>query len=248
MKGELFYCDFFEDKTEFYSDCVRGTPTGFTSPRLAYIVNGECVCVSEDGDLYLKQGDVWSLPAKKGYKSIWTAKPKVEFYFIQYEADFVSLSVKKFRKIENCDIYNDFKALHESKNDFERLSLFYRIIFKTAPLISEQEKYNIEAIFPALKYIRDNFERSVKVNDLATLCFMSQSKFFTEFKKITGLSPIDYKNRLKVSKASEMILNGATLEEVCERLNYSSPAFLRRQMLKFSGKTPRELREQYKML
>jgi YesN/AraC family two-component response regulator len=45
-----------------------------------------------------------------------------------------------------------------------------------------------------------------------------------------------------------MILSGFTLEETCEKLDYTSPSFLRRQMKKFLGKTPREIKAQEKML
>ena len=71
---------------------------------------------------------------------------------------------------------------------------------------------------------------------------MSESKFYAEFKKIVGISPIDYKNNLKASKAAEMILQKTTLEEICETLGYSSPAFLRRQLKKHVGKIPCELK------
>ena len=248
MKDQFHFCSIHVNKT--FSDYSRkgGLPSGFPSPRLAYIVNGECVCISDEGELKLKKGDVWSLPAHKGYVSVWTATPDFEFYYVQYEADFLSLSVKHFKKIENFDIKKEFITLYESENSFERLSAFYGIISKVSEFITEKENYDLDSILPALEYIRNNFEKKIKVKTLAELCYMSQSKFYTEFKKKIGCSPIDYKNTLKISRASTMIINDTSLEVICETLGYSSPSFLRRQMKKFFGKTPRELKRQKDVL
>lgn len=254
-KGALFYmdnqfhsCNFIVERMLTTRSTIGGLQNGFPSPRLAYIVEGECVCLSPDGELHLKKGDVWSLPAKKSYKSIWTATPYIEFYYIQYEVDFKTLNVNHFKKIENLDVYSDFKAIYESNNDFERLSYFYKIMSATYSLIADDNSVNVETIRPALEFLHLNYDKSFKVESLSSLCMMSQSKFFNEFKKITGLSPIEYKNNLKITKAVEMILSGFTLEETCEKLDYSSPSFLRRQMKKFLGKTPREIKAQEKML
>lgn len=248
MKEQFHFCKFIVDKVTFEQNEVRNMPNGFLSPKLAYICAGECNCVSREGKLQLKAGDIWSLPAKSEYKSIWIANPKVEFYFIEYEADFISFFIKHFKKIENCDLGKEFKSLYDSNNEFERIALFYKIISKLYHLIVEDDNVKIDNILPALKFIRDNYDKQIKVKELAHLCFMCESKFFSEFKQITGFTPINYKNHFKIERATEMILHNITLEEICATLNYSSPAFLRRQIKKAFGLTPIELKKQYNKL
>ena len=76
------------------------------------------------------------------------------------------------------------------------------------------------------------------------MCSLSESGFYQLFKKVTKLSPIEYKNSVKLSHAVTMIKNGSTLEEICEKLNFTSPAFLRRLMKKHYKKTPREIKSE----
>lgn len=248
MNKGFHFCSFYAEHIILNHNIVGGLPNGFPSPRLAFIVDGECKCISDDGELYMKAGDVWSLPAKKGYISIWTATPNVDFYYMEYDADFFSFTVKCFKKIENFDLHSDFSTLCKSKDSFECLSAFYNIIKKASPFIAEKNDIKIDTILPALEYLRNNYDKNIKVKTLAELCFMSESKFYTEFKQIVGTSPIDYKNNLKISKATEMILHKITLEKICEELGYSSPAFLRRQIKKHIGKTPFELKKSNNLL
>lgn len=248
MEKSSHFCSFYIDHVCLDHAVPGGMPNGFPSPRLAYIVSGECTCISEDGELKLYPGDVWSLPAKKGYKSIWKTDPTVDFYYMEYDADFFAFTVKNFKRIKSFNLENDFSILYNSKDNFERLSAFYDIIKKVSPFISEESTRSIDSVLPALQYIRNNYTDKIKVKYLAELCFMSESKFYSEFKKNLAISPIDYKNNLKTLKAIEMILHGITLEEICDKIGYSSPAFLRRQIKKYTGKTPKELKKSHNMI
>ena len=57
------------------------------------------------------------------------------------------------------------------------------------------------------------------------------------------VSPIEYKNSLKIARAIELLQSGYTLEKICEQLNFSSSAFLRSMIKKYSGQTPRNLKK-----
>lgn len=248
MQPQTHFCKFSVNRVSFENAVVAGTKTGFLSPRIAYIEQGECLCVSQEGTLPLKAGDVWILPAKQAYRSVWTPTPSVQFFYIEYEADFLSLSVKHFDKIENFPDGKLFKNLYSSKTDIEKISAFYKILEKTLLDILPNHDVDVTPILPALDYIKNNFETPVKVAKLARFCLMSESKFFTEFKRITGMSPIEYKNSLRIEKAAELIRRNVPLEEICDELHYASPAFLRRQTQKYFGMNPNELKKNKKLL
>lgn len=245
MEKQSHFCKFTAERIVRPHVCHSGAEFGFPSPRLAYVQEGTCRCVSEDGELLIRAGDVWSLPAMREYRSFWEGAPGICFYYLEYESDFFSLSVRHFKKVEGLDLQASFARLVDSEDEYERLSLFYTILRRAAPFIAEREEVKIDPVLPALDHIRNHFDREIKVRELAEMCFMSQSKFYLAFKQIAGVSPIEYKNGLRIARASEMIRHGLTLERICEQLNYASPAFLRRQFKKYYGITPQELRKRH---
>jgi AraC-like DNA-binding protein len=72
---------------------------------------------------------------------------------------------------------------------------------------------------------------------------MSPSRFFEVFREAVGVSPIQYKNRIKLERAASPLLEGKTTEEVCGLLHFSSPTFMRRMMKKYLGLTPRDIKK-----
>ena len=96
---------------------------------------------------------------------------------------------------------------------------------------------------PALKYLRDQNSETVRVEKAASLCYMSPSRFFEVFREAVGISPIQYKNRIKLARAEALLLQGKTAEEVCELLHFSSPTFMRRMMKKHLGVIPRDIKK-----
>jgi AraC-like DNA-binding protein len=58
------------------------------------------------------------------------------------------------------------------------------------------------------------------------------------------ISPIEFKNSIKLSHAVNFLISGKSLEEICERLNFASPAFLRRLIKKRYNKTPKEIKKE----
>ena len=110
------------------------------------------------------------------------------------------------------------------------------------PFLKRNDDENIKQILPAINYINEHFSSKIMVNTLANLCFMSESGFYQAFKKATNSSPIEYKNQIKLSHAIRLISSGETLEIVCEKLSFASPAFLRRLIKKHFNKSPKELK------
>ena len=96
---------------------------------------------------------------------------------------------------------------------------------------------------PALKYLRDQNSETVRVEKAASLCYMSPSRFFEVFREAVGISPIQYKNRIKLARAEALLLQGKTAEEVCELLHFSSPTVMRRMMKKHLGVIPRDIKK-----
>ena len=249
---ERHLCTFFSEKVYRPKPSISGMEFGFLSPRLAYILRGECIVVFPDSTtMECKEGSVWYLPKNKPYKSIWKSNDYVEFYAIEFDVDYISNTYTSFQSLENTNTLDLFKELFENhkKNEWIKTTIsFYKILDRILPLLKKDDPEDLSQILPALNYLNENFTEKIKVGDLARMCFMSESRFYQLFKKIIKLSPIEYKNQIKLSHAIKLIISGKTLEDTCEQLNFTSPSFLRRLIKKYFNKTPKAIKKEQILL
>ena len=95
------------------------------------------------------------------------------------------------------------------------LSLFFERVRDT------REKLQI---YPALRIIEDGYNEQVPVSRLADACALSQSQLRRLFQKETGMSPVEYKNHLRIKKATDMLLySHQTVSEISQSLGFKNP-------------------------
>ena len=99
-------------------------------------------------------------------------------------------------------------------------------------------------LLPALKQIETHPEQNTSVCELAAMCFLSESYFRVQFRAHTGYSPADYRNRLRIEKAQELLDSSLwTTELVAEKLGFCDTSHFYRVYKKMTGHTPRKSRE-----
>ena len=64
-----------------------------------------------------------------------------------------------------------------------------------------------QQIAKAVAWLKQNFTRSIQVDDLAARAHMSPSTFRQHFRAITGTSPLQYQKQLRLQEARQLMLN-----------------------------------------
>ena len=91
----------------------------------------------------------------------------------------------------------------------------WKIIYWLSSLLHEQlkseflvkdKKYDVQ-IFRALEYMHRSYGEKITLDSLCKLTFLSRSTFIRCFKDMCNMSPIEYLNRYRCKKASEMLQN-----------------------------------------
>jgi len=96
-------------------------------------------------------------------------------------------------------------------------------------------------VFPAILHIEQHYADTINVGDLARMCDMSESRFYSIFKSCTGTSPIDYRNRLRIHIAAQLLQSGQySVAGVSEALNFSNPGYFRQIFRQYTGHNPGE--------
>ena len=121
------------------------------------------------------------------------------------------------------DIYNENKKLKSSKDR------------------------STSVIEPLLETLRENIDKWWTISEMAAFCSLSEDHFRRVFKKQTGMLPKIYIDRLKMQKASEMLIStDMKVAKVAEELHYHDYYHFSRRFKAVIGLSPRQYRRQFK--
>lgn len=238
-----------------------------TEPRpchnVAFMLEGEAVIETNGETLYVKPGDILFIPKNTTYTSHWMALPKVVFHSLHFSFHprndpllNKQIPVQKLNCIHFDKLYSALKQIetyqfYKDERFFFALSSFYEIC---ATLLGEMQAEPIKAvnktISPALNYIEQNYTKPISVTKLASLCYLSPSRFHYLFKQQMGVSPIVYKNQLAIQHSARDLLYhaDASIHEISEIHGFTSIIYFERLFKKIIGKSPSLYRKENKLL
>jgi len=94
-----------------------------------------------------------------------------------------------------------------------------------------------------LNYIHENYASDFPAEALAKMVFVSPSYLFRIFRKKMGVTPMHYRNLVRVEKAKLLLLDRALkMEEVAERVGFDDAKYFARVFKKETGASPNEFR------
>ncbi|HEY8959346.1 GlxA family transcriptional regulator [Chitinophaga sp.] len=103
-----------------------------------------------------------------------------------------------------------------------------------------------EAIRSIQKFIEQNIEDRLTVEQLAMLSAMDRINFTRRFKKATQLSPADYIQRIKMENAKRLFEStGMQINEVMYKVGYIDIKAFRETFKKIAGMTPGDYRNKF---
>ncbi|MGI6010067.1 MAG: AraC family transcriptional regulator [Ruminococcus sp.] len=97
-----------------------------------------------------------------------------------------------------------------------------------------------QLILNSLVFLEKNFQKTLTVKEIADVSSLSESYFRTVFKEVTGLSPLDYLNRIRVVKALEYIQgDGLSISDAAAKAGILDVNYFSRLFKKIIGHSPR---------
>lgn len=106
-----------------------------------------------------------------------------------------------------------------------------------------KEKYS--SIYRGILYLENNYLSDVSVKELADMCHVSEGTFRRLFSEYRGISPVHYRNKLRIDRAFELLKSGGyTVSEAAEKVNIGDLAYFSKLFRKFTGTKPSECRGQ----
>ncbi|MDR2765835.1 MAG: AraC family transcriptional regulator [Tannerella sp.] len=130
-----------------------------------------------------------------------------------------------------------FKSVVETKGIL--LQLFSRFLDKASPKREIMDKRIVNVI----RHIRENIHHNIHVDELSSLCYITNDHFIRLFKKEMHCPPLQYINRKKIEKAQLMLIIGdKSIKDIAHSLSFDNLSYFYRLFKKITGFSPSRYR------
>ena len=130
----------------------------------------------------------------------------VNFNMVRPDKKIITLSRKPIKVVDfkSAQLENHFFDI--SKYDLKPMIRKYKLykIMKTVIDIYSNDSKNVLLLRAAAQYLEEHYAENFKMSFLAEKFNLSQSHFRKLFKGFTGLSPVEYRNGLRLEHAKEL--------------------------------------------
>ena len=107
--------------------------------------------------------------------------------------------------------------------------------------LNKTDNINVEKI---IKYMLDNMEVNLTLDQLSDYAKVSRYHFVRVFKEKTGYTPVDYYIRLKIQKACELLeASVVKINTISLALGFSNPYYFSITFKRIIGQSPKHYRE-----
>ncbi len=154
--------------------------------------------------------------------------------------------------IRDAEVIERVTALFESLEREEEMlcpighfALFFASLspYREKPLSHGGREYTArqrEFLEKVLSFIHEKYAQSIRLSDLAGLCYMTEAHFCRIFKDLLGESFVSYINRYRINKAAALMkASELSKKEIAARVGFSDLSYFSRQFKKYKGESPR---------
>ncbi|MCH1984511.1 AraC family transcriptional regulator [Ruminococcus sp. OA3] len=120
------------------------------------------------------------------------------------------------------------------------LILFQRVQVQKNQRISRYSTQKKAMIYDALAYIEEHLDEKIDFEEISGNSFLSPSYFRAIFKDVTGLTPIEYLNRMRIVKSLEYLeMEQLSITDAAARVGIFDSNYYSRLFKKVMGYSPR---------
>lgn len=204
-----------------------------TNGFIYYVKGGHCFNF-EDKSITTQSGDFVYIP----YNAVYTNS------LLSDDTEYYQIDFLLYNNNTPCSLFNDFQIVNGNRatDYFLLIKEIYKLYFlhdssykiscignickliNMMTLKSEQEELKqngIDTIYKSLSYIKEHYNEEIPIEKLAEISHISVSNLEKTFKKCYGMSPVVYRNTIRIEEAKKLLLNGFSIAETCIRTGFA---------------------------
>lgn len=139
-------------------------------------------------------------------------------------------------------------GLLDSPNDIDALAplvvreILYRLLTGSGNGTLRQmarADSRLNQIAKAISWIRNHYKEACRIDEISAIAGMSRSTFHSHFKAVTSMSPLEFRDQLRLQEARRlMVAEAADAADAGYRVGYESPSQFSRHYLRMFGLPP----------
>lgn len=140
-------------------------------------------------------------------------------------------------------IYDEFTANRPFAADL--INRYLQALFlQVRQHFSEPSRESTSLVERCLGFIHENYARDFDIEDLASAVSVSPSYLFRLFKRKMQVSPMQYRNIVRIDKAKLVLVDRSlTVDAVAERVGFDDPKYFARVFKELAGLSPSSYRK-----
>lgn len=211
------------------------------------IDDGECLYEWDGGSAVLTRGSLIYLPCGSKHTVTVTARPFSFFRISFYVTDSKDSEGIIFGETPMPFTYDAPEKLYDLSRQLAENTVSRHRVFRSSSLLYEMLHTltkqsggdSKSRISPAVRYLDGHYTESTDVDSLAKLCYISKPHLFRLFKKELGMSPVEYRNHLRIERAKELLSDGeCSVSEIAAMLGFDGSYYFSRIFKEYTGISP----------
>lgn len=102
-----------------------------------------------------------------------------------------------------------------------------------------------EGLHKLIAWTEQNYKNRITIDDAARVMHLSRSYFCSMFRQKTGMTYINYLNRLRIERAGRLLLTGMTASQSSQACGFDDLSYFIQLFRRVTGLTTREFVEKY---
>jgi len=240
--NEIYYWHFHPEIELVYVEAEKG---------IRHI--GDHICTYEGSDLALIGSYIPHLNFDYGVKTT------VETVVVQFRQNFYEDAFERAKT--GIAFYGETKKMAgellkklTGLSAFDQLLLLIQVFqqlatskeytsLNTRPIASHAVIKEQERMHQIYKFVEANFQKPIKIIEIARVVSLSEAAFCRYFKKSTKLTYTDFVNQYRVNHAKKLLMQNANVTEACYDTGFESLSYFNKIFKKITGENPSAYRK-----
>ena len=246
--NDIIFCQNFKFNEFCYRETThRDNSHGVAFHFIGFMKHGRGRIVTREQVVEIEENEMFYIPKGCKYHSYWIAEDTVRFDSIGFlYFPTASSNGYNLQKIAYTDeISTAFAPLSNNKEiDNTSIGYLYHLLGLLESVLTVAHTDKDVALYEKMLLFMHK-EPRLTISEYAANCEVSESLLYHYVKRVSGKTPNCLRQEILCQKAAELLVTtNYTIEEICDKLEFSSAAYFRKVFGSIYKKSPSQMRKE----